>query len=177
VVYGGVPLRGVEVAITPETAEVRLRGPMLLRGYRDGTAALNAGGWFATGDAGYVDVDGRLHIHGRLSDMIISGGENVWPGPVESALLTHPSVAEVAVGGTPDPEWGQRVVAWIVPADRAEQPALEELRRLVAESVAPYAAPRQLVLVDRLPRSSIGKVQRALLPTPENAPVAPLGPL
>ncbi len=166
VVYDGTPLRGVEVAIVPGTAEVHVRGPMLFRGYRDGTEALTADGWLATGDAGEVDVDGRLHIHGRLTDVIISGGENVWPAPVEAALLTHPSVAEVAIAGTPDPEWGQRVVAWVVPADPTALPTLDELRRLVAESVAPFAAPRQVVLVDCLPRTSIGKLQRALLPRP-----------
>jgi O-succinylbenzoic acid--CoA ligase len=170
VVYGGTPLPGVELAIAADTKEVLLRGPMLLRGYRDGTDALNADGWLATGDAGQLDGNGRLHIFGRRSELIISGGENVWPGPVEAALLTHPTVAEVAVAGTPDPEWGQRVVAWIVPTDRAALPSLDELRRLVAESVAPYAAPRQLVLVDHLPRTSIGKVQRALLPPPEATP-------
>jgi o-succinylbenzoate---CoA ligase len=170
VVYGGTPLPGVELAIAADTKEVLLRGPMLFRGYRDGTNAFNADGWLATGDAGQLDGHGWLHIFGRRSDLIISGGENVWPGPVEAALLTHPTVAEVAVAGTPDPEWGQRVVAWIVPTDRAALPSLDELRRLVAESVAPYAAPRQLVLVDHLPRTSIGKVQRALLPPPEATP-------
>ncbi len=166
VVYGGVPLPGVEVAFAPDTGEIHLRGPMLLRGYRDGTEALTTGGWLATGDAGKLDADGRLRIHGRLTEVIISGGENIWPAPVEAALLTHPSVAEVAVAGTPDPEWGQRVVAWVVPADPAVVPVLGDLRRLVAETVAPFAAPRQVVLVDRLPRTSIGKVQRALLPPP-----------
>jgi O-succinylbenzoic acid--CoA ligase len=166
VVYGGVPLPGVEVAIASDTREVLLRGPMLLRAYRDGTEALTANGWLATGDAGQLEADGRLRVHGRLTDVIISGGENVWPAPVEAALLSHPSVAEVAVAGTPDPDWGQRVVAWVVPADPAALPVLDDLRRLVAESVAPFAAPRQVVLVDRLPRTSIGKVQRTLLPPP-----------
>ena len=91
--------------------------------------------------------------------MIISGGENVWPAPVEAALLSHPSVAEVAVAGRTDPEWGQRVVAWVVPADPADPPGLDEFRRLVAD-VAPFAAPRQLVLVDHLPPARrIGKVR------------------
>src|SRR5262249_32978874 len=157
---------GVEVDIAPNTGEIRLRGPMLFRGYRgfrrycgypDGAAGLTADGWFATGDAGELDVDGRLRIQGRLTEVIISGGENIWPAPVEAALWPPPSVAEVAVAGTPDPEWGQRVVAWVVPADPAALPVLDELRRLVAESVAPFAAPRQLVLVDRLPRTAIGK--------------------
>jgi O-succinylbenzoic acid--CoA ligase len=170
VVYDGFPLPGVEVAIDPDSAEVRLRGPMLLRAYRDGTQPLGADGWLATGDAGEVDAAGRLHVHGRMTEMIVSGGENVWPAPVEAALLTHPSVAEVAVAGADDPDWGQRVVAWVVPADPGDPPALDELRPLVAELVAPFAAPRQLVLVERLPRTSIGKVQRARLAGPDGLP-------
>lgn len=167
IVYDGVPLPGVEITIDAATKEVRLRGPMLMRAYRTGARALDADGWLATGDAGELGVDGKLLIHGRVGDMIITGGENVWPAPVEAALLSHPSVAEVAVAGRTDPEWGQRVVAWVVPTDGAHPPRLDELRRLVAEAVAPFAAPRQVVLVDHLPRTSIGKVQRALLPPPQ----------
>jgi acyl-CoA synthetase (AMP-forming)/AMP-acid ligase II len=142
---------------------------MLLRAYRDGTAALQAGGWFATGDSGWLDEGGRLHVQGRMADMIITGGENVWPGPVEAALRAQPGVEEVAVAGRPDPEWGQKVVAWVVPSDPAAPPALAALRAAVAQQLAPYAAPRQLVLVDRLPQTAIGKVQRDQLPDPETA--------
>jgi O-succinylbenzoic acid--CoA ligase len=164
VVYDGVPLAGVEVAIDRATQEIRLRGPMLLRAYRDGSAALDRAGWFATGDAGQLAADGRLSVEGRLRDLIITGGENVWPAPVEAALRLHPAVAEVAVAGRSDPEWGQRVVAWVVPTDPSSPPALADLRAVVAERVAPYAAPRQLVMVDRLPTTAIGKVRRDLLP-------------
>ncbi len=164
VVYDGVPLAGVEVAIDAATREILLRGPMLLRAYRDGSRPLDADGWLATGDAGALDAGGKLSVDGRLSDLIITGGENVWPAPVEAALRAHPSIAAVAVAGRPDAEWGQRVVAWVVPADRATPPALDELRRWVAEHVAPFAAPRQLVLVDELPLTTIGKVRRDLLP-------------
>ena len=115
--------------------------PCCSAGYRDGTEALDADGWLATGDAGELDADGRLRVHGRLTEVIISGGENIWPAPVEAALLTHPSVAEVAVAGTPDPEWGQRVVAWVVPADPAALPVLGDLRRLVAETSPPLPPP------------------------------------
>ncbi|MDQ1400989.1 MAG: o-succinylbenzoate---CoA ligase [Acidimicrobiaceae bacterium] len=159
VVYDGVPLEGVEVAIG-EGGEVRLRGPMLLRAYRDGTVPLDAEGWFATGDAGAVGSDGRLVIRGRLSDLIISGGENVWPAAVEAILRCHPGVAEVVVAGRPDPEWGERVVAWVVPADPVAPLTLESLRALVKEQLAPWAAPRQLVLLDSLPKTSLGKVRR-----------------
>ncbi len=97
---------------------------MLLRAYRDGTVPLDADGWFATGDAGAIGADGRLVVHGRLSDLIISGGENVWPAAVEAVLRRHPGVAEVAVAGRPDPEWGERVVAWVVPVDAGGAPDL-----------------------------------------------------
>ena len=160
VVYDGVPLDGVEVLVEAGSSEIRLRCPMLLRCYRDGSVPLDAEGWFATGDAGRIDADGRLHVHGRLTDLIITGGENVWPAPVEAAIRSHPRVGDVAVAGVPDPEWGQRVVAWVVPTDTGEPPALAELRALVAEQVAPYASPKDVVLVSSLPRTSIGKVRR-----------------
>ena len=107
--------------------------------------------------------------------MIVTGGENVWPAPVEAALRRHPGVAEVGVAGRPDPEWGQRVVAWVVPADAARPPGLAELRAIVAERVAPYAAPRRLVISSTTCRGpSIGKVRRDDLPDP--ASVGPTGP-
>jgi o-succinylbenzoate---CoA ligase len=164
VVYDGVPLGGVDVSIDQATSEIRLRGPMLLRAYRDGTEPLDAGGWLATGDAGWLDAAGRLHVHGRMSDLIITGGENVWPGPVEAALRTLPGVADVAIAGRPDADWGQRVVAWVVPADVADPPTLRDVRDRVAERVAPFAAPRQLHLVEQLPRTVLGKVQPDRLP-------------
>ena len=162
-VYDGVPLDGVEVGIDPAMSEIRLRGPMLLRAYRDGTVAFDAEGWFRTGDVGAVGPDGRLAVQGRMTDMIISGGENIWPGPVEDVIRTHPKVAEVAVAGRPDPEWGQRVVAWVVPADPADPPTLDALRDLVGDRLARFAAPRQLVLTTGLPRTSIGKIRRDAL--------------
>jgi O-succinylbenzoic acid--CoA ligase len=164
VVYDGVPLDGVELAVDADTGEIRLRGPMLLRAYRDGTVPLDAGGWFRTGDIGSIGRDGRLAVAGRRSDMIISGGENIWPGPVEDVLRTHPGVADVAVAGRPDPEWGERVVAWVVPTAGGPPPTLDQLRSLVRDELAAYAAPRELIVVATLPRTSIGKVRRALLP-------------
>jgi O-succinylbenzoic acid--CoA ligase len=164
VVYDGVPLDGVDVKIDDATGQILLKGPMLLRAYRGGTEPFDRGGWFATGDAGWFDPEGRLRVQGRIDEAIITGGENVWPGPVEAALRTLSGVAEVAVAGRPDPTWGQRVVAWVVPTDPARPPSLAALRAIVSERVAPYAAPRQLVLVDRLPKTAIGKVQRDRLP-------------
>jgi O-succinylbenzoic acid--CoA ligase len=167
VVYDGVALEGVEVDL--RSGEVWLRCPMLLRCYRDGTDPLTPDGWFATGDAGELDEKGRLSIHGRLDDLVISGGENIWPAQVEAVLRRHPSVLDVAVGGRPDTKWGVRLVAYVVvsPAVQGVEPAtiLADLRELVKEHLAPFAAPRELVVVVRLPRSAIGKVSRAELPT------------
>ena len=149
------------------TSEISLRGPMLLRAYRDGTDPKDPTGWFPTGDAGEWDAAGRLTVRGRMGEMIISGGENIWPAPVEAAIRRHPGVADVAVAGRPDPEWGQRVVAWVVPREGASPPRLEGLRDLVGEHVARFAAPRQLVLVDEFPRTSLGKIRKEALYLPD----------
>lgn len=163
VVYDGVPLEGVQVGFGAR-GEIRLRGPMVCRAYRDGSPALSADGWLDTGDAGHLSGDGRLVVSGRIGDLIITGGENVWPGPVEEVISSHPAVAEVAVAGRPDPEWGERVVAWVVPAGAgAGEPALEDLRALVRDRLGPWAAPRELVLVESLPRTALGKVRREAL--------------
>ncbi|MGH9247419.1 MAG: class I adenylate-forming enzyme family protein [Acidimicrobiales bacterium] len=164
VVYDGVPLAGVDIRVGPGRAgpdEIFVRGPMLLRRYRDGPDPKDAEGWLGTGDLGAWDEAARrLAVFGRADDVIITGGENVWPAPVEAALSAHPKVAEVAVVGRPDPEWGQRVVAVVVPADPANPPSLDELRWLVGDRLASWAAPRELELVDALPRTSLGKVRR-----------------
>jgi o-succinylbenzoate---CoA ligase len=159
VVYDGCPLDGVDVR-TEVDGEIHLRGPMLLRAYRDGTVPLRDG-WFATGDLGRWDADGRLVVDGRRRDLIISGGENVWPEPVEAVLLRHPNVADVAVAGEPDPEWGQAVTAYVVAA--GEPPTLDELRDTVKQELAPHCAPRHLVLVAAIPRTSLGKIRRGEL--------------
>jgi O-succinylbenzoic acid--CoA ligase len=162
VVYDGVALDGVDLRIVD--GEVHLRGPMLLRCYRDGHDPRTTDGWFPTGDAGALDGDGRLTVAGRRAEMIITGGENVWPQAVEDVLGHHPDVAEVAVAGRPDPEWGQRVVAWVVPTDPSRPPVLSALRAFAAEQLPSYAAPRQLTLVDALPRTALGKIARHRLP-------------
>jgi o-succinylbenzoate---CoA ligase len=162
VVYDGVPLDGVEVRV--RDGQVELQGPMLLRAYRDGTDPKDAEGWLRTGDAGAWDPAARrLRVFGRVGDLVITGGENVWPVAVERALARHPAVAEVAVVGRPDPEWGQRVVAVVVPAAGAEPPTLDSLRDTVKAELPAYAAPRELVLVAALPRTPLGKVARARL--------------
>jgi len=176
VVYDGVPLDGVELAIAlpggafagtdGEEGEILLRSPMLFSGYRDGRDGRVEGPdgtatWYATGDAGRLQADGRLSVAGRMDDVITTGAEKVWPDMVERVLIAHPDVAEVAVWKRSDPEWGERVVAWVVPSD--ETPSLEELRRIVAETIAPWAAPKELVIVDDLPRTAAGKVRRRAL--------------
>ena len=176
-VYDGVPLEGVEVAFraagsatrapgAPEhgaEGEILLRAPMLFRCYRGGedgrvTGPDGTSSWFATGDAGHLGPDGRLVVSGRIADVITTGAEKVWPDLVERVLIAHPGVEEVAVWKRSDPEWGERVVAWVVPSDDA--PSLEELRQIVAETIAPWAAPKELVIVDDLPRTAAGKVRR-----------------
>jgi O-succinylbenzoic acid--CoA ligase len=165
VVYDGLALDGVEVRLVGD--EVQLRCPMLLRCYRDGSDPKTPEGWYPTGDAGELGADGRLFIKGRLDDVVISGGENIWPAQVESVIGAHPAVSEVAVAGAADPEWGTRVVAYIVASDthRSVEVAslLSELRELVKGELASFAAPRELVLVTSLPRSPIGKVNRTAL--------------
>ncbi len=162
VVYDGRPLADVDVRIEPD-GEILLRCPMLLRCYRDGTTPLDRDGWLHTGDLGHWLPDGRLHVEGRRGDLIITGGENVWPDAVEAALAQHPGVAEAAVAGADDPEWGHRVVAWVVPNDPHDPPTLPQLRDTVAAQLPAFCAPKELHLVNDLPRTALGKVQRHVL--------------
>jgi o-succinylbenzoate---CoA ligase len=166
IVYDGAPLPGTEMRVDAEGG-VELRGPTLMRGYRfdaEATAAaFTDDGWLKPGDAGEIDAEGRLHVIGRVDDLINSGGERVWPHEVETAIAGHPRVAEVGVGGRLDPEWGQRVVAWVVPSDPSDPPTLEELRELVADSLPRHKAPRELVIVDHLPKTFSGKLRRGAL--------------
>jgi O-succinylbenzoic acid--CoA ligase len=183
VVHDGHPLPGAELRIagalrvgglwtagpTDPEGEIMVRGPMLFRRYRgdpERTAAVLQGGWLRTGDLGRLDPGGRLAVLGRLDDLVVSGGVNVFPDEVEAALAAHPAVAEVAVAGRPDPEWGQRVAAFVVPADPAAPPTLAGLRAFALERLAPAKAPRELVLVAALPRAPSGKLLRRLLPEP-----------
>lgn len=160
VVYDGRPLEGVEVRLDGD-GEIHVRGPMLLRSYRDGTEPL-VDGWLATGDQGCWLDDGRLRVLGRRGDLIITGGENVWPEPVERVLRSLPGVADVAVAGTPDPQWGQVVTAYVVPAGTGP-PTLADLQAATREVLPTYCTPRRLELVTAIPRTSLGKPQRALL--------------
>ena len=159
VVYDGVPLDGVEVRVVG--GELHVRGPMLLRAHRDGRDPKDADGWLPTGDAGRIDGDGRVHVDGRIADVIVTGGEKVWPDPVERVLRRLPGIADVAVAGRADAEWGERVVAWIVPS--GSPPSLGAVRDAVKTELAPWCAPKELVIVDDLPRTALGKVRRGEL--------------
>lgn len=167
VVYDGVPLPGTEMRIDPHGG-IELRGSTLMRGYRFDpsatAAAFTEDGWLRPGDAGEIDGKGRLHVVGRFDDLINTGGEKVWPDEVEAALREHPRVRDVAAGGRPDPEWGQRVVVWVVPADPSDPPSLDELRAFAARTLPRHAAPRELTLAERLPRTASGKLRRSALP-------------
>jgi O-succinylbenzoic acid--CoA ligase len=159
VVYDGYPLDGVEVQLTPKS-EILLRGPMLAREYRDGSGTVDADGWLYTGDSGFIGPGGRLAVQGRLSDMLVTGGENVWPLPVEQLLAQHPGVREVALSAKPDERWGERLVAVVVPSHCGPGPSLDELRDIIKGQLAPFAAPKQVVTVASLPRTSLGKIRR-----------------
>ena len=158
VVYDGVPLENVQVEIRDSI--IFLKAPMLLRSYRDGLSPFTADGWFRTGDIGTFQ-NGILRVEGREGDLIISGGENVWPEDVEATIRLSPHVAEVCVAGVPDNEWGQIVTAWIIPV--AGKPTLEDIRSHVKETMPPYCAPRRIEIVSEIPRTSLGKPKRAEL--------------
>jgi O-succinylbenzoic acid--CoA ligase len=167
-VYDGLPLDGVAIALG-EGGRIRIAGPTLFTGYVDQpdlTRETLVDGWFLTSDAGRIDEDGRLVVIGRIDDVIVSGGLNV-PGPaVAERLLAHPSVAEAEVLGVPDPEWGNRVVAFVVPSvvevrASASLETLEAtLRNWVAETHPRAWAPRQFVVLEQIPLLPNGKPDR-----------------
>ncbi len=166
VVHDGHPLDGVELSLG-EGDEILVRGPMVMRSYRltpgATAAAFTADGWLRTGDAGAIDADGRLRVVDRLRDLIITGGVNVSPSEVEAVLGQHPGIADVAVAGAPDQEWGERVVAYIVPTTPSAPPALADLRAFAADRLSAPKLPRELIVVGSIPRTSGGKVVRRLL--------------
>ena len=161
-VYDGVPLDAVRVEIRDDDeaqGRIWISGPVLFSRYRGqlaGQAALRDG-WFRTGDLGRLDASGRVMVRGRADDVINTGGHKVVPGEVAAALQTCPGVKDVAVVGQPDPEWGERVIAVVVPADPADPPTLELLRLHVRERLPRYAAPSSIVTVDAVPMLPSGK--------------------
>ncbi|MFY0572249.1 AMP-binding protein [Archangium lansingense] len=148
-----------------ETGEIEVRGPHVFAGYwqrPDATAeSFDPEGWFRTGDLGLRDRDGYFHITGRARELIISGGFNVYPREVEEVLATHPGVAEVAVLGLPDSDFGEQVVAVVVP--RSPAPEAQALTDFCKDSLASFKKPRRVVFVEALPRNALGKVQKHLL--------------
>jgi fatty-acyl-CoA synthase len=145
-----------------ESGEIVVRGENVMCGYWNApaeTAAALAGGWFHTGDVGHVDAEGLLWIDGRLKDLIISGGENIYPAEIESVLAESPDIAEVAIVGRPDDTWGEVVVAAIV-AREGRALAEADVRALLQGRIARYKHPREIVFLDALPRSALGKLRR-----------------
>jgi O-succinylbenzoic acid--CoA ligase len=154
-VYDGVPLDGVRVEVRDDD-RIWIAGPVLFSGYRGGPPP-PGDGWFRTGDLGRLDQAGRLIVRGRADDVINTGGHKVVPGEVAAVLQACPGVRDVAVVGQPDPEWGERVVAVVVPADPDDPPELELLRLRVRERLPRYAAPSRVVMLDAVPMLPSGK--------------------
>ena len=167
VVYNGEPLDNVEIKIVE--GEIFLRCPMLMCGYRDEQTLSLKDGWYATGDMGEIINTGKLSVHGRKTDMIITGGENVWPSVVEASLSSHPMINQVVVRGTPDANWGQRVVAYVVLTESlttSEESLLSNLREHVKHTLPAFCAPQQVIVLDQIPRTSLGKVDAQALLSP-----------
>jgi acyl-CoA synthetase (AMP-forming)/AMP-acid ligase II len=141
-----------------------------MRGYRDDpeatAAVLGEDGWLHTGDVGRRDDDGSIHLVDRRRDLVITGGVNVSPTAVEGVLGDHPQVADVCVAGTPDEQWGERVVAFVVPRPGVAPPSVDALRDFARARLRAAELPREVVVVDVIPRSPSGKVHRRSLPTP-----------
>jgi fatty-acyl-CoA synthase len=157
-----------------ERGEIVVRGPNVMKGYwnrPDATAEVLIDGWFHTGDVGIRDADGYFFIVDRKKDMIISGGENVYPAEVEDALYQHPGIKEVAVIGVHDPRWGETVRAIVVRKDGvslSEQDVID----FTQDKLARYKQPKSVVFVDLLPRNPAGKVLKFDLREQHGKPIA-----
>jgi acyl-CoA synthetase (AMP-forming)/AMP-acid ligase II len=149
-----------------DQGEIAFRGQALLKGYykrpEETAQALDADGWFYTGDLGIVDEDGFLQVVGRLTDMILRGGYNVYAAEVESCLLSHPDVSNVAVIGLPDPVLGETVHAFVIPRAGAS-PSPQAVVAHCRQEIANYKVPDEITIVSELPLSSLGKVQKYVL--------------
>ncbi|WP_375195678.1 fatty acid--CoA ligase [Sphingobium sp.] len=171
----GLPLPGVEIRILGpdgaelargEVGEIAIRSDATMTGYYNRPEAtaetIDADGWLRTGDAGRMDADGYVYLADRIKDMIITGGENVYPAEVENALFSHPDVHDVAVIGVPDPKWGEAVKAIVVPVE-GRQPDPVAIIAWARERIAAYKAPKSIAFCEALPRNPSGKVLRRLL--------------
>ncbi|MFC0284782.1 fatty acid--CoA ligase [Camelimonas abortus] len=174
----GKPLPGVEIAILDEQGarlppgeigEIAIRSPSNMIGYYNlpeaTAAAFTSDGWFRSGDVGYMDEDGYVYVHDRMKDMIISGGENVYPAEVENALCSHPAVAEAAVIGVPSEKWGEEVKG-VVALRPGQNVTEEELIAFVRTRIAAFKAPKSIDFIDMLPRNASGKILRRTLREP-----------
>ncbi|HEY1707865.1 MAG TPA: long-chain-fatty-acid--CoA ligase [Rhizomicrobium sp.] len=173
----GLPLPGCEIRVVDgegnalpsgEVGEIQIRGAHIMKGYwakPDATAKSIQDEWFASGDAGFFDADGYLYIHDRVKDMIVSGGENIYPAEVENAIFGHPAVADVAVIGVPDERWGEAVKAIVVAKPGADAtPA--EIIAYARERIAGYKLPKTVDFIAALPRNPSGKILRRELREP-----------
>ena len=169
----GFPLPSVQIRIVADGVEVhpgslgvvQVIGPNVFAGYwrqEDKTEAAHDDEWFITGDVGSIDHEGRLTLEGRAGDMIISGGLNIYPREIEMALDSCPGVHESAVVGAPDPEFGERVVAFVV-GDGSADLDTDELLAQLRSQLATFKVPRSVVVIDQLPRNSMGKIQKSVL--------------
>ena len=148
-----------------EVGEVLVRGDVVMRGYWNNpqaSAETLREGWLHTGDLGAFDADGFLTLKDRSKDMLISGGSNIYPREIEEVLLRHPGVLEVSVVGRPHRDWGEEVVAFVVPRLEATVTA-EDLDRLCLETMARYKRPRAYFFIDSLPKNNYGKVLKTTL--------------
>lgn len=175
-VYDGRPLPGVRVKVGPDR-RITIGGPTLASGYRlrpDLTAERFRDGWFHTSDYGELSPDGRLRVLGRSDDVVLTGGVNVSAAQAAALLQDHPLVGAVAVFGVPDPHWGERLVAAVVPREPGRPPELSALRDWVRERAEPAMAPRELITIPALPTLPSGKVDvgalRATRPTKSDEP-------
>jgi long-chain acyl-CoA synthetase len=171
----GVAQSAVQVRVCApegEIGEIEVKGATVMAGYwgdPGATAAALRDGWLRTGDLGRLDPDGYLTLAGRSKELIVSGGSNVYPREVEDVLVAHPGVAQAAVIGRPDPEWGEVVVAVVVPAQGTTfDPA--ELDRHCLAHIARFKRPRRYEVVPDLPRNAYGKVLKTRLLTPMGTP-------
>jgi fatty-acyl-CoA synthase len=157
--YAGKPYPFVDVRLSPD-GELQVRGPNVFPGYwrnDDATAdAFSADGWLRTGDVAECDVEGFYRIKGRLKDMFISGGENVYPAEIEAVLHEHPRVADAAVLGVPDERWGEVGIAFVVAGEVGEDELVEWCRARLAR----FKVPKSFRLVNEIPRNGMGKVQK-----------------